>query len=121
MYMFCISPVPLRHLISFTHINNDEKNIRLIRDPHCHKCFLTYYCKSSLPHYFELGSFQVMLFLSRLTNISEEITCCFTECHLEKFDLVCNFKLMESTCHVLSGFISTALGLVNVVLYFSIE
>lgn len=51
----------------------------------------------------------------------EEITCCFIEHHLEKFDLICNFKLMESTCRVHSGFITIALGLVNVALYFNIE
>lgn len=56
MYVFYISPVHQRYLISFIHINDAEKKLRLIRDPHSHKCFLTYYCKISLPHYFELGS-----------------------------------------------------------------
>lgn len=50
-----------------------------------------------------------MLFLSKLMKYQ---MC--KRVYLEKFDLVCKFKLMESTCHVDSGFISTALGLVNV-------
>lgn len=56
MYMFYISQLHQRYFISFIHISNAEEKLRLITDPHSHRYFLTYYCKNSLPHYFELGS-----------------------------------------------------------------
>lgn len=56
MCVFYISQLHQRYFISFIHISNAGKKIRLITDPHSHRYFLTYYCKSCLPHYFELGS-----------------------------------------------------------------
>lgn len=111
-----------RYLINFIQINTTEENKADKSSPHSHMCFLTYYCKSSFPPYSEVASFQVT-FLPGITKykMCKELTCCSMRNIWENLDTECNFKFIESTCCVHSGFVSTALGLANVVLYFNME